>query len=395
MPMAIAPASRRGGRTSRCARRVRASWASRATATRRARAPRSRRRTWRARPRSSPPMRDATASISTARWRARSSAAPRNPCPAPARKSARACSTAPPRSKRCARANNAPAAPLADTRPNMPDHPRKPSKDESQQLLRFLSGRPGDAAERQKAVSAMRWAAEIDDPDVASRLMEWAREGAAIAARGPAPPEIRSALFKLLRRAIGHQGFALTVSDLPRLEAALARQDNETIRSQIGPALRLVIGKPRDEDINNLNAWLNQILKETSMDFFIDTSSIPILQDPATLQAFNNRIANELQARFGLPAADADVKTVPRAAAILGMVVLDGEVDPASSGLPDAMRRAWLESLADMPALDAAGRPTTVQVSAVYLTIATLIQTITSNNSQASQQLAFVARDVI
>lgn len=277
----------------------------------------------------------------------------------------------------------------------MPDHPRKPSKDESQQLLRFLSGRPGDAAERQKAVSAMRWAAEIDDPDVASRLMEWAREGAAIAARGPAPPEIRSALFRLLRRLIGHQGFVLTLGELPRLETALARQDNETIRSQIGPALRLVIGKPRDEDINNLNAWLNQILKETSMDFFIDTSSIPILQDPATLQAFNNRIATELQSRFGLPAADADVKAVPRAAAILGMVVLDGEVDPASSGLPDAMRRAWLESLADMPALDPAGRPTTVQVSAVYPAIATLIQTITSNNSQASQQLAFVARDVI
>ena len=277
----------------------------------------------------------------------------------------------------------------------MPDHPRKPSKDESQQLLRFLGGRPGDAAERQKAVNAMRWAAEVDDPDVASRLMEWAREGGAIAARGPAPPEMRSALFRLLRRAIGHPGFVLTASDLPRLEAALARQDSETIRSHIGPALRLVIGKPRDEDINNLNAWLNQILKETSMDFFIDTSSIPILQDPATLQAFNNRIATELQGRFGLPAADADVKTVPRAAAILGMVVLDGEVDPASSGLPDAMRRAWLESLADMPALDAAGKPTTIQVSAVYLPIATLIKTITGNDSQASQQLAFVAREVI
>ncbi|HET7400856.1 MAG TPA: hypothetical protein VFJ62_03715, partial [Usitatibacter sp.] len=277
----------------------------------------------------------------------------------------------------------------------MPDHPRKPSKDESQQLLRFLGGRPGDAAERQKAVNAMRWAAEVDDPDVASRLMEWAREGGAIAARGPAPPEMRSALFRLLRRAIGHPGFVLMASDLPRLEAALARQDSETIRSHIGPALRLVIGKPRDEDINNLNAWLNQILKETSMDFFIDTSSIPILQDPATLQAFNNRIATELQGRFGLPAADADVKTVPRAAAILGMVVLDGEVDPASSGLPDAMRRAWLESLADMPALDAAGKPTTIQVSAVYLPIATLIKTITGNDSQASQQLAFVAREVI
>ena len=277
----------------------------------------------------------------------------------------------------------------------MPDHPRKPSKDESQQLLRFLGGRPGDAAERQKALNAMRWAVEIDDPDVASRLMEWAREGGAIAARGPAPPEMRNALFRLLRRAIGHPGFVLAASDLPRLEAALARQDSESIRSHIGPALRLVIGKPRDEDINDLNAWLNQILKETSMDFFIDTSSIPILQDPATLQAFNNRIATELQARFGLPAADADVKTVPRAAAILGMVVLDGEVDPASSGLPDSMRRAWLESLADMPALDAAGKPTTIQVSAVYLPIATLIRTITGNDSQASQQLAFVAREVI
>jgi len=277
----------------------------------------------------------------------------------------------------------------------MPDHPRKPSKDESQQLLRFLSGRPGDAAERQKAVSAMRWAAEIDDPDVASRLMEWAREGAAVAARGPAPPEIRSALFRLLRRAIGHQGFVLTVSDLPRLETALAGQDNETIRSQIGPALRLVIGKPRDEDINNLNAWLNQILKETSMDFFIDTSSIPILQDPATLDAFNTRITTELQKRFGLPATDSDVKTVPRAAAIEGMVVLDGEVDPASSGLPDTLRRAWQESLADMPALDATGKPTTVQVSTVYGPIADLIRSFTGSDSQAAQQLAFVARDVI
>jgi hypothetical protein len=278
----------------------------------------------------------------------------------------------------------------------MAEDRRKRGKDGDQLLLDFLSGQPADAGEQQRAVNALRRWAGIDDPDVARSLMEWAREGGAATARGPGPPEARAALFRLLQRAIGHPGFALTTDQVPQLAVALAHQDIETIRTHIGPALRLVIGKPRDEDIPRLNAWLQHILKESSMGFFIDTSSIPILQDQNTLQAFNTRITHELNSRFGLPAGEADVTTIARAAAIEGMVVLDGEVDPSSSGLPDALRRAWLESLVDMPAVDPrTGKPVPMQVSAVYQPIADTIQRITLGDNQAAQQLAFVAREVI
>src|SRR5262245_2513847 len=336
MPRAIARASRRGVRISRCARRAKASSASRATATRRARAPRSPPRSSRARRRCWPRARVAWACGSMARSHGKSFAAPRNPCPPRGRKWARGCSTAPRRSTRCARGINAPPRRLTDTRSNMPDKHHRPS-----------NGRRYEAAQRQKALKAMRPLAN-DDAALLSLLKEWARGGD----DAVTPETLRTALYMLLRKAIGRKGFELTTEQLPQLRAALARQDNKSIRSHVRPALRLVIfAKPRDEDIHKLNAWLNHILKENSMnfDFFIDTSSIPILQVQKTLDDFNKRVNDDLKSRFRLPDTDAHVESVPLAAAIEGTVVLDGEADPASSGLPDAIRRAWLESLADVP----------------------------------------------
>lgn len=276
--------------------------------------------------------------------------------------------------------------------------PHKPTHDESKELLNFMSGHPGSEADRKKALNAIRWAFEVNDAEMARRLLEWVREGAPPPPGGGAPPQYRIALLRLLRRAFADPRIGVAAGQRPLVEPALARQDTESLRSHIGPALRLVIGQPRDEDIPGLQAWLTQLLKETSMAFNIDTSSIPTLQNPATdasgktiLDRFYEEVRKQLVARFGMPAANADVKAQPQPAAILGMVVLDGENDPASSGLQDALRRAWLESIGEIPNKDGGKTP----LPTVYDAVAGEIRTINHDENVSVQELAFVAREVI
>jgi hypothetical protein len=185
---------------------------------------------------------------------------------------------------------------------------------------------------------------------------------------------------------------------LKPLAATLAQRDVDSLRPLVGPALRLVVGKPRAEDVPLLAAWLIQFLEETSMadpTFFIDVSSIPILQDDITRLALIDRVKTELIERFGVAPAKAEVTTQASAAAVLGMVVLDGEVDPSSSGLGDALRRAWLESIGDIPSLRAADNGK-VALSVVYQFVAATLPKLNGGiTNLAVQEFAFVAREVI
>ena len=74
-----------------------------------------------------------------------------------------------------------------------------------------------------------------------------------------------------------------------------------------------------------------------STTFFVDPSSIPLFQDPAGREALikllTEKVTSELQVTFGVSAAQADVGTVPSAAAVLGMLLLDGEADSRSGSL--------------------------------------------------------------
>lgn len=267
---------------------------------------------------------------------------------------------------------------------------KKPGIKELQDLLHILDGHRANAAMREKAVNAIRWAFEVEEPDAAERLLEWiSEEQAGVAPAGPAPPpEYRTALIRLLLRAASDPDLGLAPEDLARLGPALATRNTESLRPYLGPALRLVIGQPRDEDIKELKAWLRKTIKEASMKFIIDPSSSP---HPSDAAAYGNKVVDILKSSFGLPDKDADVTKVARAAAIEGMAVLDGEVDPASSGLSDELRRAWLETLADV-AKNGGG---TVKAAVVYEPIAQRIREITGSEEQSVQQLAFVAREVI
>lgn len=264
-------------------------------------------------------------------------------------------------------------------------------------LLAFAVGHPLTDAQRRRALRRLQGALDASDEQTPALLLEGAGATALRLASGPAPPEWRAMLQRLLLRAFTGPPFQASPESLQSLAAALARRDAESLRALLGPALRLVIDQPRDEDIPLLSAWLDQYLKENSMadiSFFIDTSSIPILQTPATLQALHQRVSSELKDRFGVPADRADVTKVPTAAVVLGMVVLDGEVDPASSGLPDALRRAWLESIGDIP--DNSVPAKKVALAQVYQFIADALPKLNGSIvTLAVQEFAFVAREVI
>jgi len=255
-----------------------------------------------------------------------------------------------------------------------------------------LRGPPARAAEQ-----ALADLLATLDPTTHAQLQGW--DGSArSAAGGPEPPRLRAVVLLLLHRVFRHDPFNLPAAQLDGLAAALARLDTTALRALLGPALRHAIAKPRDGDLPVLNAWLTQYLKETSMatatspTFSIDTSSIPLLQTGTAAADLIATVRSELQNRFGVPAASADPATVATAAAVLGMVVLDGEVDFKSSGLPDAMRRAWLESIGD---IDAVGTTAKVPLSTVYPYIATRLATLTNSNDISVQALAYVARQVI
>lgn len=264
-------------------------------------------------------------------------------------------------------------------------------------LLAYAVGHPLTDAQRRRAVSQLQRALDASDEHTPRLLLEEVSATAPRLASGPAPPEWRTMLQRLLLRTFTGPPLNASAESLQPLAAALAQRDAESLRPLLGPALRLVIGKPRDEDGPLLTAWLAQYLKENSMadiSFFIDTSSIPILQTPATLQALHQRVGSELQNRFGVPGDRADVTKVPTAAIVLGMVVLDGEVDPASSGLPDAMRRAWLESIGDIP--DNSVPAKQVALAQVYQFIAETLPKLNGGTpTLAAQEFAFVAREVV
>lgn len=267
-------------------------------------------------------------------------------------------------------------------------------------LALVVGGRPS-APDLDEAKRLLQAALETVDELAPTQLLRALDAGMARAS-GPAPPPSNAyalMLARLLHRVLLQAPFNAGAEQLKPLEQWLSQHSTDSLRPLMGPALRLVIGKPRDEDTPLLNEWLVQFIKETSMaditTFFIDVSSIPILQNDSVKNAYIARVTAELKDRFGVPADKADVTKVPSAAAVLGMTVLDGEVDPASSGLPDALRRSWLESIGDIPSLRA-GDSGKVALSIVYQFIAETIPKLNGNvKALAVQEFAFVAREVI
>lgn len=256
------------------------------------------------------------------------------------------------------------------------------------------------AAERTAAIRELQLALGTSDAGHAELLLNLLGKGAAgaRAPSGPAPPAYIAMLSGLLQRAIErHPLLELSDAGLKALPATLARLPIASLRPLVGPALRVVIGRPTDADVHLLVQFLKEISMSTT--FFVDPSAIPLFQDPSTrdalVKALTDKVTSELQLTFGVSAAQADVKTVPSAAAVLGMVLLDGEADANSGSLRSAMQRAWLESIGEMPAIGAPPEDK-VPLSTVYAFIArTLPKFKGGNTSIAHQEFAFVARSVI
>jgi hypothetical protein len=261
------------------------------------------------------------------------------------------------------------------------------------------------AAERTAAIKELQLALGASDAGTAELLLNLLGKGppagaaaAPPAASGPAPPGYALMLAGLLRRAIErHPLLELSEAGLKTLPAALERRPLASLRPLIGPALRVVIDQPTDADVH----LLVQFFKEISMSatFFVDPSAIPLFQDPNTrdalVKALTDKVTSELQLTFGVSAAQADVKTVPSAAAVLGMVLLDGEADANSGSLRTSLQRAWLESIGEMPSTGAAPNDK-VPLSTVYTFIADTLPKFKGNNTNiAHQEFAFVARSVI
>lgn len=131
--------------------------------------------------------------------------------------------------------------------------------------------------------------------------------------------------------------------------------------------------------------------------FYIDDSSISALKSQAAKAALLAQIQGDLGSRFRLPPNDADIEKSPLAAAIVGMVLLDGEFVASSVSLQDALKRAWLASVGDMPnyGKDSADPPI-VPLSTVFDFVAHSLPDLNGGKPDVSYQaLAFVARELI
>jgi hypothetical protein len=278
--------------------------------------------------------------------------------------------------------------------------PRRPPDPWIELLLLVLDGSALEA-DLEGAKRQLQQTLETDQesaPEVLREGLDTRASSRRAGGRAPPSAAYRLMLVRLLRRALQDPSIGATPEQLIPLEQHLERLDANSLRPLVGPALRLVIGKPRDGDSRFLNQWLVQFIKETSMadfQFEIDVSSIPILQSDSVKSTYIKRVSDELKDRFGVSSDRADVTKVAPAAAVLGMTVLDGEVDPQSSGLPDALRRSWLESIGDIPSLRN-GDGGKVALSVVYENIATKLGVLNAGSkTQSVQEFAFVAREVI
>lgn len=267
------------------------------------------------------------------------------------------------------------------------------------------------AAERAKAIRELQLALGTSEAHTAELLLNLLGKGppaavaaAARATSGPAPPGYAAMLASLLGRAIDrHPSLELSDAGINALPTTLAPRPFASLRPLVGPALRVVIGRPTDADVHLLVQFLKEISMATSTTpsptFSVDPSAIPLFSDPATrdqlIAALTNKVTLELQVTFGVSAAQADVKTVPTAAAVMGMLLLDGEADANSASLRTAMQRAWLESIGEMPA---SGAPPNdkVPLSTVYNFIAANLHKFKGGSTAYThQEFAFVARSVI
>lgn len=261
------------------------------------------------------------------------------------------------------------------------------------------------AAERHEAIRLLQHALGTTDAAAADQLLGLLGKGPPALARafsGPAPPGYAVMVADLLMRAGERNPLLKTPEDrLRELPARLEGRPLASLRPLVGPALRVVIGRATDADVQLLVQFLKEIsmATTTSPSFSVDPSAIPLFSDPATrdalIKALTDKVTLELQVTFGVSQAQADVKTVPAAAAVMGMLLLDGEADANSASLRTAMQRAWLESIGEMPA---SGAPPNdkVPLSTVYTFIADNLHKFKGGSTNYThQEFAFVARSVI
>ncbi|BDI06063.1 hypothetical protein [Sphaerotilus microaerophilus] len=275
--------------------------------------------------------------------------------------------------------------------------PRRPPDPWIELLLLVLDGSALEA-DLEGAKHQLQQTLETDQESAPEVLREGLDTRAStLRAGGRAPPSAayRLMLVRLLRRALQDPSIGATPEQLIPLEQHLERLDANSLRPIVGPALRLVIGKPRDGDSRFLNQWLVQFIKETSMadfHFEIDVSSVPILRDDAVKNNYINQVEGLLDEMSRSVPGTVKTRKEPWAAAVIGMVILDGEVDPASSGLQGAVTRAWHESIHKVVDTNKKERP----LSEVYEYIAKKLPSLNGGiQSLSVQEFAFVAREVI
>lgn len=266
-------------------------------------------------------------------------------------------------------------------------------------LLRLAFPEISEVAERPELLSAAREALEDPDEELVSPFVDWAAGREPQRGGRAAPATWRRMLSVLLRRALSKPPFDLGADRLRRLAEVVEKCEPDSLRPIVGPALRVAIGAPRDGDVPLLRRWMTRFLEEIAMAerFFVDVSSIPTLQVVGAVDSLQKKVREKLEQSFKMPPEQSDVSNKPTAAAILGMVVLDGEVAAESSGLDDALRRAWLESIGEVANIPTAGQPgNKVSLDVVYAYVAEALPRINGGKERlAVQELAFVAREVI
>ena len=112
------------------------------------------------------------------------------------------------------------------------------------------------AADRAKSIRELQSALGASDAGTAELLLNLLGMGPVATARvsgGPAPPGYVPMLASLLRRAIErHPSLEMSEAGLTALPVTLQQRPFASLRPLVGPALRVVIGRPTDADVHLL-----------------------------------------------------------------------------------------------------------------------------------------------
>jgi hypothetical protein len=253
-----------------------------------------------------------------------------------------------------------------------------------------------------------RLAALSRDVDAALDAAARTRFEALLSGRKPGPPPERDPAWPALRAALVLSGLRLFVAErvtdarlralaLGRLPGWVATLGAARAEAVLDAAVRLALDRDPAAARAILDDILHELTRESPMEefkFYIDTNAIPQLRGEAGLR-YLEAVHKALVQRFGMSEEEANLEKSPKAAAILGMVLLDEEYDFRSLSFMESLKRAWTESLQETRRHPPNG-VTTVPNREVYIFVARTIPQLNGGNRDVSyQQLAFVARHAI